>query len=164
MPSGASAWRIGQPLADQVGGVAGTEEPQHAGEQPAVVLVPAHAGPGAERVHEPVVIGVAGRDRLERAGQEDRAVLVGEHHGLLRGQLEGAVGRVVGDIAAGRLVAEPLPYVPFGGAGARGQRGWRHGSGARGRHGTGKSVAVTDARAGGRTAHWRRHSFEGASR
>jgi hypothetical protein len=34
----------------------------------------------------------------------------------------------------------------------------------RGRHGTGKSVAATDARAGGGTAHWKRHSFEGASR
>ena len=50
--------------------------------------------------------------------EEDRAVLVGDHHGLLGGQLEGAVGRVVDDVAAGRLVAEPFPDVALGGTGA----------------------------------------------
>jgi hypothetical protein len=73
----------GQPLAHQVGGVAGPEEPQHAGEQPVVVLPPADPGAGAERVHEQAVVGVAGRDGLEGAGQEHRALLVGDHHGLL---------------------------------------------------------------------------------
>ena len=121
----------GEPLAHQVGGVAGAEEPQHAGEQPVIVLVPADPGAGAERVHEPAVVGVAGRDDLERAGQEDRAVLGGDHHGLLGRQLEGAVGRVVGHVAAGRLVAEPLTDVPFGGAGAGGQRRRRDRAGAR---------------------------------
>jgi len=114
-----------------VRGVTGPEEPQHAGEQPVVVLVPADPGAGAERVREPGMVGVARRDDLERAAQEDRAVLVGDHHGLLGRKLVGAVGRVVGHVAAGGLVAEPLADVPFGGAGAGGQRGRRDRPGAR---------------------------------
>jgi hypothetical protein len=111
----------GQPLAHQVGAVAGPEEPHHAGEQPVVVFLPADPGAGAERVREQAVVGVAGGDGLVGAGQEDRAVLVRDHHGLLRGQLEGLIGRMVDDVAAGHLVAEPLADVSFGGTGARGQ-------------------------------------------
>jgi hypothetical protein len=58
------------------------------------------------------VVGVTRRDALERATEEDRAVLVGDHHGLLGRQFERAVHRVVDDVAAGRLVAKPLPPVP----------------------------------------------------
>ena len=132
----------GEPLAHQVGGVAGAEQPQRAGKQPVVVLVPADPGAGADRVREPAVVGVAGRDDLERAAQEDRAVLVGEHHGLLGRQLEGAVGRIVGHVAAGRLVAEPLTDVPFGGTGAGGQRGRGDRAGAR--HGLVETEPVAD--------------------
>ena len=41
------------------------------------------------------------------------------HHGLLCGQLVGAVRRVVDDIAAGCLVAEPFTDVSLGGTGPR---------------------------------------------
>jgi hypothetical protein len=52
-----------------------------------------------------------GRHRRRRCSRTrhrgDRAVLVGHHHRLLCRQLERAVHRVVDDVAAGRLVAEP---------------------------------------------------------
>ena len=67
------------------------------------------------------MVGVAGGDGLEGAGQEDRAVLVGHHHGVLGGQLEGVIDRVIDDVAARRLIAEPLTDVPLRGAGPRGQ-------------------------------------------
>jgi hypothetical protein len=41
-----------------VGGAAGAEEPLDAGEQPLVVVRPAHAGAGSERVDEHAVVGV----------------------------------------------------------------------------------------------------------
>jgi hypothetical protein len=122
-----------QPLGDQVGGVAGPEEPLDPGEQPRVVGVPADPGAGAERVDDQVVVGVAGGDGLERAGQEDRAVLVGEDHGVLGGQVVGAVGRVVADVATGGLVGEPFAHVALGRAGPLRERGRgdRPGSGHR---------------------------------
>ena len=143
----------GQPLAHQVRGVAGAEEPQHAGEQPVVVLVPADPGAGAECVREPGVVGVAGRDDLERAAQEDRAVLVGDHHGLLGRELVGAVGRVVGYVAAGRLVAEPLTDVPLRGTGAGGQRGRRDRPGGRHRLVEAEPVADVQQQPGDGRAH-----------
>jgi len=44
--------RAGSHSCHQVGGVPGPEQPQHPGEQPVVVLLPAHARAGAERVHD----------------------------------------------------------------------------------------------------------------
>jgi hypothetical protein len=75
-----------------------------------------------ERLHEQIVVGIAGCDALERATEEHRAALVGDHHRMLRRQLERAVRRVVDDIAAGRLVAEPLTHVSLRGAGTCRQR------------------------------------------
>ena len=103
-----------QPLLHQMSGVAGTEEPQTAGEQPLVVGMPADPVAAAERVNKHVVVRVAGRDGLERAAQEHRTLLVGDDHRLLGGQFEGVVVRVVGDVSAGRLIGEPLPHVPLG--------------------------------------------------
>jgi hypothetical protein len=45
----------GDPLAGQVHQVAGPEEALAAGEHVRVVLVPSHAGPGAERVLDPAL-------------------------------------------------------------------------------------------------------------
>ena len=120
----------GQPVTHQVGGVAGAEQPQHAGEQPVVVISPADPGAGAERLENRPWSGRGG-DGLEGAGQEDRAVLVGDHHGLLGGQFEGAIDRVIDDVAASRLIAEPLTDVPLRGAGPRGQGRGRDWPGAR---------------------------------
>jgi hypothetical protein len=84
-----------QPAVDQVGGMTWTEQPLNAGEQPLVMGMPADPGAGA------------GGDGLEGAGAKHRALLVGGHHGLLCGQLVSALGRVVGDIAAGDLIVQP---------------------------------------------------------
>jgi hypothetical protein len=130
-----------KPLADEMGGVAGPEEPQDTGEQPVVVLLPADPRSGAERVHEDVVVGVARGDALEGAAQEHRAVLIGDHHGLLGRQLEGVVHRVVADVAACRLVAEPLTDVSLIGSGPRRERVRRDRPGARHRPVEAKAVA-----------------------
>ena len=61
----------------------------------------AAAAPG-RRGLEP---GPLGHSRLRRP--ETGLSLAGDHHGLPGRQLEAAVGRVVGHVAAGRLVAEP---------------------------------------------------------
>src|SRR5205823_5309082 len=118
------------PRRGQVRRVARPEQPPDAGEQPSVMLLPAHPGAGPERAEEPLVVGVAGRDALVCAAEEDRAVLVGEHRGVLGRQLERAVLRPVGDIAAGRLVAQPFADIPWRGPGLAGQRLCRDGAGA----------------------------------
>ena len=73
----------GHPFGDQVGPVAGAEEPLRAAEEAVVVLVPAHSLAGAERLQDPVLVRVEGRDQLERTEDVDGAVLVGERERLL---------------------------------------------------------------------------------
>ena len=58
---------------------------------------------------------------LERAGDERGAVFVGQRHRLLGRQPEGAVGGVVLDVAAGRLLAQPLADVALAAVGALGE-------------------------------------------
>ena len=114
-----------EPGLHQVRLVAGPEQPQRPGVQPLVVGAPVDALAGRERADERVVVDVAGRDRLEGTGEEHRA-LVGQHERVLGTELEGPVVGVVGDVAAGGLVAQPLADVPLVRAGALGQVGRRH--------------------------------------
>jgi hypothetical protein len=119
------------PRLDQVGRVAGAEEPLGALPEVGVVLVPAEAVAGADGLGDPRLV-LAGRGGdLEGAGHERRAGLVGQGESLLLGQAVAVGGRVVGDVAAGRLAAQPLGQVALAGAGAGGQlgRGGRAGGG-----------------------------------
>ena len=106
------------PGAGQVVEVAGPEEPFAAAEHVLVVGAPGEPVAGAEPLGDRVG-GVHRADGdLERADHAGRAGLVGERDGVLVGQREPAVA-VVGDVAAGRLRAQPLAHVPLGRAGAR---------------------------------------------
>ena len=77
------------PGRDEVGDVAGPEELLAADEDVVVLLVPADAGAGAERLGDPR-LGLQRAERQhERAGHVDGAVRVGQREGLLLGQRVG---------------------------------------------------------------------------
>ena len=90
--------RAGSQRGDQVGVVAGAEEPLAALVHVVVVVVPADAGAGPGRLGDPRrVVHGAERD-LEEAGQVGGARLVGQRHRLLGRQgVAAAVGVVVDD-------------------------------------------------------------------
>jgi hypothetical protein len=109
------------PGLDDVGSVAGLEEAPAAVEHVVVVLAPAEARAGHERLGD-VLARVGGAEReLEAARHEGRAGGVREHQGLLGRHRVAVGGGVVVDPAAGGLGAEPLADVALGGAGARGE-------------------------------------------
>ena len=111
------------PGLDDVGAVAGLEEAPAAVVDVVVVLVPAEAGTGLERVRD-VVARVGGAEReLEGAADEGRAGGVGEHERLLGRHRVALVAGVVVDPAAGGLGREPLAHVALAGAGALGEAG-----------------------------------------
>ena len=115
------------PLADQVGAVAGPEEPLGPAEQPVIVLVPAHALAAAKGLENLIFVGVQGRDRVVDAEDVERAVLIGQRERVLIGQRVAVALGVVGHVAAGRLVSKPLAHVALSRARAlrhllRGQR------------------------------------------
>jgi hypothetical protein len=96
------------PALDQVSGVAGTEEPLAALEDPVVVQVPAHADAGADRGGHHGLVADAGGGQLEGAGHERGAALVGQRERLLVGEVVATVRRVVAEISAGGLPRQPL--------------------------------------------------------
>ncbi len=105
----------------QVGDVARAEELLAADEDVLVVLVPAQPGAGAEPLGD-LRLGLQRAQRQhERARRVDRAVRVGQHEGLLLGHRKGVAVRVVLDVAAGRLAAQPLGDVARVGLGAGGE-------------------------------------------
>ncbi len=118
---GLHAVQRGQPRADQVGAVAGPEEPLAPGEHVGVVGVPAHPRAGAERPGDLRLGAQRGHRELERPGHEQRAVRIGQRECLLLGERVFAAGRVVLDVAAGGLAAQPLVDVAGCGAGPLGQ-------------------------------------------
>ena len=107
------------PGRDQVGDVAGPEELLAAGEDVLVLLVPAQAGAGAERLGDPRLGPQRAEGQHERAGRVDAAVRVGQHERLLLGHRVGVVGRVVLDVAARGLAAQPFGDVTRAGLGVR---------------------------------------------
>src|SRR5262249_48282490 len=111
---------------DQVGQVAGPEEALHADEQLGIVLVPADALAGPERLDDP------GRDLRRR----DHALEAAEDAGGAFVRPEGGRGGVGARVAArrrgaagARLPGEPLADVALGGARARGELGGREAAG-----------------------------------
>ena len=102
------------PLADQVGAVAGPEEPLGPAEQPVIVLVPAHALAAAEGLEDLIFVDVQRRDRVIDAEDVERAVFVGQRERVLVGQRVAVALGVVGDVAARRLVSKPLANVALG--------------------------------------------------
>ena len=93
------------------------------------MLGPGQPPAGAEGLRHLGLGAQDGGHDLEAPGDEGRAVLVGQGQGLLRGQRVAPAGGVVGHVAAGGLVEEPLPDVALGGAGAPGQLGRGEGAG-----------------------------------
>ena len=96
------------------------------------MLVPAEAGPSAERRLDLRLCLQACRRQLERAADEGRTVFVGQREGVLRRQLVALGRRVVRDEVAGRLGVQPLADVALRGASLLGELG--RGDGARLRH------------------------------
>src|SRR5512132_1488831 len=129
----ADAVEVRDPGVDQVGRVPGPEEALGALPQVGVVLAPADPAAGPERLGDPRLVLGGGGGHLEGAGHEGGAGLVGERERLLLGEQVAVAGRVVRDVAAGRLAGQPLGDVALAGGGAGGQlrRGGRAGRGQR---------------------------------
>ena len=108
----------GEPLGDEAGAVVGGERSLHAVEQVVGVLVPADAAAVDEAVGEAVAAVGGRRGGQEHAGEGERARLVGEHEGVLGRERVRVLLRVVGHVAAGGLVVEPLADVALLRAGA----------------------------------------------
>ena len=72
------------------------------------MLVPAHAGAGAERLGDALLGLESAQREHERARDVDTAVRVGQRECLLFGHRVGAGGRVVLDVPARRLPAQPF--------------------------------------------------------
>ena len=113
----------GDPACSEVHQVARAEEPLDAVVERVMMLVPAHAFAGAERIFNLVHVVEAGQDDLERSGQERGAVLRGQHHRLLWRQGVGLRCGIVGDVAAGGIRVQPLADISLAGFGARGKLG-----------------------------------------
>jgi hypothetical protein len=101
---------------DQVGDVAGPEELLAAGGHVAVVLVPAHAGAGPERLGDPWLGPQRAERQHERARRVHAAVRVGQRERLLLGHRVAVRCGIVLDVTAGRLAAQPLGHIPRAGA------------------------------------------------
>ena len=93
------------PLGDEMGLVAGAEEPFGAAEEAVVVLVPPHPFARPERLGDLLPVGVERLDQLERTQHVDRALLVGERHRVLVRERVPVRLRVVGQVAACGLIA-----------------------------------------------------------
>ena len=83
-----------------------------------MVLVPAHAGTGAEGVFDTAGVVEAGGDDLEDAGDEGWAFGHGKGERLLRWKRVGGRRGVVDDVTAGCVGVKPLADVALEGAGA----------------------------------------------
>ena len=108
----------GDPGGGEVGDVARAEEQLTAREHVLVVLVPAHAGAGAERVSDLRFGSQRAQREHERPGQVQRPVRVGQREGLLFGQRELTRGGVVADVPSRGLPGQPLRDIPRVGLGA----------------------------------------------
>ena len=95
----------GDPFADEVHGVAGTEEALASLVHVVHVVVPADAVAGLDRLGDARRVEHRADRDLEEAGQVGGAVLVGERDRLLRRQRVATRGGVVLDVPTGRLIA-----------------------------------------------------------
>ena len=102
----------GSQLAHQVLAVAGAEEGLGSGEETVVVFVPGQARAAPERFDQAVLVGEERRQDVVRTEQIELALLVGERDRLLRRERVPPARRVVGHVAAGGLVTEPLAHHP----------------------------------------------------
>jgi hypothetical protein len=109
------------PRADEVGGITRAEKAFGADKQLGMVLMPAHTLSGLESFRELLLGFCSSEGHLKCSRQEDRAGFVGHRKSLFFAEVEFASRRVVGDVAAGGLCAQPLAYIAFGGAGALGK-------------------------------------------
>ena len=108
--------------------IAGPEEPFGATEQTAMVLMPADAATGAERLLDPWRGAECRFGNLEEAGEKRRAAFLGEHHRLLRLEAEHVGVGIIRDVIGRRLGREPFTDVAFRGASASGERRGSHGA------------------------------------
>lgn len=110
----------GKPFRDQASEIAGAEEALCAVKEVGVMFMPADPVTGTEGLFDTIGVVEAGGDDLEGAGDEGGAVFDGEGEGLLGGQRESLVARVVQNIAAGGVCVEPLADVALGSVGFAG--------------------------------------------
>jgi hypothetical protein len=127
-----------QPRRDQVGVVAGPEEPLAALVHVVVVLVPADSFAGPGGLGDPRRVDDRPEGDLEEAWQVCRAVRVGQRERLLGRKRVAAALRVVLDVPTGGLGVQPLPHVPLRSAGALGELRRRQ------RPGTGERLVETE--------------------
>ena len=88
-----------------------------------IMLMPAHAGAGAEGFGDAWNRGQRPQRQFKRSGQISGTVFLCQSEGLLFTQAELTGFCIVGDIAAGSLRSQPLAQVALIGAGLRGKFG-----------------------------------------
>src|SRR3984957_7253656 len=101
--------------------IAGAEEALGAAEQAMIMRVPAQAFARAEGFDDLVLIEPERGRHLESRRHENGALVESQDHGLCRWQGISLLLRIVGDIAAGRLVGEPLADIALANAGCFGE-------------------------------------------
>src|ERR1044072_7813588 len=99
------------PIVNQMRAVAGAEEALDADEEVGVVVSPQDAAALLKRFLDAWHRVRHRLDEIEAAADEGGALLVGERRGLFRRERELARRRVVLDVAARRLIDEPLAHV-----------------------------------------------------
>src|ERR1700737_175661 len=107
--------------------IAGAEEALGAAEQAMVMRMPAQAFARAEGLDDLVFIEPERGRYLERRRHENGALVERQNHGLRRRQQISLLLGIVGDIAAGRLVGEPLADIALANAGCFGEAPGRTG-------------------------------------
>src|SRR4051812_43633529 len=101
----------GNPRTRQVAHVAGAEESRGADEEVWVVVAPEDASALLECLRDLRLRARHSLDDVEASADVEGALLVRERHGLFGREVEASARRFVGDVAARRLIDEPLTHV-----------------------------------------------------
>ena len=102
-----------QPLLQDVRHVARPQHGADRAEQAARVLAPFDAAARQERLFDLRLRGIDCANGFDCAADVDVTVLLGEGHRLLGRKLESLPGRLIGQVAGGRILREPFARVAF---------------------------------------------------
>ena len=141
---GLDAVQRGNPRRDQIATIVRAEESFGAGKQSAIVLAPIESAAGAKVFDHPRLGLEQRRNHFPRARNEIGAILIGQCRRLLGRQGVFIALRVIGDIPARGLIAEPFANIALRRTGLPRQIGDGHRAGTR--HRFIKSELVADQR------------------
>ena len=111
---GYDAIQSGQPVLDNIRGIARSQHRTDRAEQAPGVITPIDPAAGLEGRFDQRLRLIQSRDSVKSAAQEEWTFLVREYHRLFWRQLKSSAGRVVSQIARGRVLREPFAGIAFG--------------------------------------------------